>query len=141
MRAIEVKARRILKELDAISKSSIRFYPEHIDAVFVFSGPGTDYRRLKPGQPEWMEWMDRDRINFGVEIVEEIAKNGKPPFFVYAGVPMENKAFRHALDSWHVKLPRSKVIILDDVEQDGDVLRPIRHTGDQTSCAQVQQKF
>lgn len=148
---LEQKALGIVNRLHETAAERQRVYPPHVDAVLVFSGPGTYYDRLKPEQEEWMRWMDRDRIRAGVALVREltastindfaqtklgaehIGKNdimNKGPFFVYNGIPVENKVLREALDSPFCKLPKEKVLIIDEV-RNGDKVIPIRHTGDQ----------
>ena len=149
--ALEQKAQGIINSLQETAAERKRVYPSNIDAVLVFSGPGTYYDRLKPDQEEWMRWMDRDRIRAGVALVRELtastindftkAKLGvehitendimnKGPFFVYNGIPVENKVLREALDSPFCKLPKDKVLIIDAVRK-GNTVIPIRHTGDQ----------
>src|SRR3989344_9093121 len=100
-----------------------------------------------------MRWMDRDRIRAGVAIVREITASEMQeavvvarvranaisksdvrnlgPFFVYAGIPVENEVFQKALDSEYSKLPKENTIILKNVAEDDGQVYPIRHTGDQ----------
>ena len=151
--SLEKKAMEIVGQLVESSRSHERTYSPNIDAVFVFSGPGTYYDRLKPQQPDWMRLMDRDRIRAGVAIVREITAaeidkhvlvqhvkantisnddvRALGPFFVYAGIPVENEVFRKALDSPFSKLPKEKVVIIEKVAEDNGEEHPIRHTGDQ----------
>src|SRR3989304_10594153 len=70
--ALEQKAQGIINSLQETAAERKRVYPSNIDAVLVFSGPGTYYDRLKPDQEEWMRWMDRDRIRAGVALVREL---------------------------------------------------------------------
>lgn len=146
-RALEVVAR--LKEVTANRQ---RTYPAEIEAVLVFSGPGTYYQRLKPDQEEWMRWMDRDRIRAGVAVVREVTATKVSdflgievkgphitreeilyfgPFLVYNGIPLENDVIRIALETPFCKLPAEKVIILDEVIEDDGTVHPHRHTADQ----------
>jgi hypothetical protein len=150
---IQQEAIGIVRKLTEVADNHERVYPAEIDAVLVFSGPGTYYDRLKPGQPEWMAWMDRDRIRGGVAVVREVTaswmrKEGIDqnkighdvsyteieeygPLLVYNGIPVENEVFRRAVASEHSKIPLSNVVVLDEViEENGDA-HPIRHTGDQ----------
>lgn len=142
----------VVERLKEVAQNHQRTYPAKIDAVFVFSGPGTYYDRLKPGQQEYVRWMDRDRIRAGVAVVKEvtaqrIAETEKTtirghhiskeailkyggPYFVYNGVPVENEILRRALKSPYCPLPTEKTLIIDEVYE-GDHIIPIRHTGDQ----------
>lgn len=150
---MEREALSIVRRLEEVAANHKREYPASIEAVFVFSGPGTYYRRLKPGQPEWMRFMDRDRIRAGVAVVREVTasrirgwgidpnKRGHyvtrediamyGPLFVYNGIPEENEDFRRALDSKWAKIPKEKVIVLDKVVEDDGSTHPHRHTADQ----------
>lgn len=148
---LQRQALDVVDKLKETAQNHERRYPLQIQAVVVFSGPGTYYDRLKPGQQEWQRWMDRDRIRAGVAVVreitarvksretgrgvfandiqkEDIAKHG--PFFVYNGIPLENEVFRQALKFQWCKLPREKVLIIDEVREPKAV-RDIGHTGDQ----------
>jgi len=150
---LEAKAQVVVARLKEVAANHERTYPSAIQAVLVFSGPGTYYEKLKPDQEEWMRWMDRDRIRAGVAVVREVTASklsefcgrqirGKfvtkedvlkfGPIFVYNGIPEENKVFRQALDSPFCKLPKEKVVIIDKVkEEDDGTTHPIRHTADQ----------
>ena len=46
------KATDIVDRLKEVSQNHERTFPADIEAVFVFSGPGTYGERLKPEQPE-----------------------------------------------------------------------------------------
>jgi hypothetical protein len=150
-RTLEEKALRIVWRLEEVANSHKRTYPTFIDAVLVFSGPGTIYHKLKPGQEEWMRWMDRDRILAGRAVVAELTSaqlaqhRGRQtradevtahdirtsgPLFVYNGVPIENTMLREALQTQNSRLPLENVVIIDQVEEDGSI-HPIRHTADQ----------
>lgn len=147
------KAIEIVRRLEEKRETEKRTYPPYIEAVFVFSGPGTYFQRLKPEDEEWMGWMDKDRIRLGVALVrevtaarmreagidpnkkghfvskEDIVRNG--PGLIYNGTPEENSGFRKALSSQFAKIPEEKVDIFDTfVNYDGDS-QNYRHTGDQ----------
>src|SRR3990170_214487 len=130
-KALEEAGLGITSLLKEIALNHERQYPETIEVVLVFSGPGTYYQRLKPNEPEWMRWMDRDRIRAGVAVVREVTASAKScrlgdtirsgeispsdieevgPLFVYNGVGEENPAFLKALDSSFCLLPKEKVI-------------------------------
>lgn len=150
---LQEKALNVVQRLKEVAINRERTYPSQIQAVFVFSGPGTYYERLKPGQEKHWRWMDRDRIRAGVAVIreatasrvrelgidpykkghytthEEIIEHG--PLFVYNGVPVENDVFRTALESPFSKIPKEKVVIIDEVLEDDGYSHPIRHTGDQ----------
>lgn len=149
--ALVDEALRIVWRLEEVANGRKRTFPPLIDAVFVFSGPGTIYHKLKPGQEEWMRWMDRDRIRAGRAIVAEVTsarlaeRRGRltradeitvddirtsGPLFVYNGIPIENTMLRQALLTQEGRLPPENVVIIDQVEADGGT-RPIRHTADQ----------
>ena len=146
------RALEVVDRLKEVAKNRERTYPPIIEAVLVFSGPGTYYSRLKPEQEEIWRCMDRDRIRAGVAVVSEITATrlsdhlGKKvkghqispgdillygPYFVYNGTPLENEIFRKALNSPFCKLPKEKVIILDEVKEDDGTVHPHRHTADQ----------
>jgi hypothetical protein len=150
--ALEEKARYIVRRLEEVAKNHKRTFPSFLDAVFVFSGPGTIYEKLKPGQEEWMRWMDRDRIRAGRAIVaqvtatrlsesrgwevnvERVSKKDieiSGPLFVYNGIPIENEMLRQALQFETSKLPTEKVAIVDQVMEEDGTVYPIRHTADQ----------
>src|ERR687885_399451 len=141
-RILEVKARDILNRLKNVANNHERTFPSFLEAVLVFSGPGTIYDKLKPGQEEWMRWMDRDRIRGGRAIVaqvtaarlsvsqgrridvqavtrEDVRTSG--PLFVYNGIPVENKMLRQALQTGTLKLPKEKVVIIDEVIEEGGI--------------------
>jgi hypothetical protein len=151
-RTLEVKAFRIVRRLEEVARNRERTFPSFIDAVLVFSGPGTFYHKLKPGQEEWMRWMDRDRIRAGRAIVaevtaarlaeccgrgtgvEELTLNDirmAGPLFVYNGIPLENDILRQALRTQTLKLPVEKTVILEHVAEEDGTTHPIRHTADQ----------
>jgi hypothetical protein len=150
--ALEDKALRIVRQLEEVAKNHKRTFPSLIDAVLVFSGPGTIYDKLKPGQKEWMRWMDRDRIRAGRAIVAEVTaarlaeyrgrKTGveevtvdnirtSGPLFVYNGIPLENDMLRQALQLQTCRLPVEKVAIIEQVVEEDGTIHPIRHTADQ----------
>lgn len=151
-KALEEKALRIVRRLEEVARNHERTFPSLIDAVLVFSGPGTIYEKLKPGQEEWMRWMDRDRIRAGRAIVtavtagrvaeqhkritnveevtvEDIRRSG--PLFVYNGIPLENDMLRQALRTQTLRLPVEKVVIIEQVVEEDGTAHPIRHTADQ----------
>jgi hypothetical protein len=122
--ALEEKALRIVQRLEEVSKNHKRMFPSLIDAVLVFSGPGTIYDKLKPGQAEWMRWMDRDRIRAGRAIVAEVtatrlAEHRRPKTSVE---DVRNQTLR---------LPVEKAVIIDQVVEEEGTIHPIRHTADQ----------
>lgn len=149
---LQKRGRSFVEKLQEERKQRRRKYPGDIEAVLVFSGPGTYYDRLKQGQSDWERWLDRDRIRAGVAVVREITASRlseergqhissatvKPtdivvsgPFFIYNGIPEENKVFRKALasDPAQRKIPLEKVLIIDEVYDKG--AHPICHTADQ----------
>ena len=149
---LEEKALRIVRRLEEVSKNHSRTFPTLIDAVLVFSGPGTIYEKLKPRQEEWMRWMDRDRIRAGRAIVAEVTAarlaeyrwqmtnveevtvediRTSGPLFVYNGIPLENNMLRQALRTQTLRLPVEKVVIIDQVVEEDGTTHPIRHTADQ----------
>jgi hypothetical protein len=151
-KALEEKARCIVRRLEEVASNHHRAIASLLDAVWVFSGPGTIYDKLKPGQEEWMRWMDRDRIRAGRAIVAEVTaaklseRRGRRigveeltpddirtsgPLFVYNGVPLENVMFRQALRTGACRLPVEKVLIIDEVVEEEEAIHPIRHTADQ----------
>jgi hypothetical protein len=138
--------------LRKINHERRREYPHHIQAVFVLSGPGTYYQRLKAGQDEKLRWMDRDRIRAGVAVMSELtlstmrklglADRGKlniyrkeisayGPLFIYNGQPVENSDFLKAVYSRFSKLPAENVFLIHEVQRADGSIRPIEHTGDQ----------
>lgn len=148
------KALGVVNRLKEVAQHHQRNYPASITAVLVLSGAGTYYDRLKPGQGEHLRWKNRDGIRAGVAVVREITaqvmtetlESGTAairghyiskedileygPYFVYNGTPLENTVFRQALRSPLCSLPQEKVLIIDEVYEDGSMI-PIRHTGDQ----------
>lgn len=126
-----------------------KLYPtihDDIDAVWVFSGPGTFFKQLDTGEPKWMAWMDRYRILYGIALVRkitakrlskkvaevtvgDIGKHG--PLFLYNGTPEENHSLRKALKSQYLSLPEEKVFITDQVIEEDGTKHPIRNTRDQ----------
>lgn len=157
---LEKRAREIISRLKKTAEKQDwrrRTYSPNIQAVLVFSGPGTYFEPLKPDQAEYFRWRDRDRIRAGVGIVaqvtartmrKEIRKNIKGhkitkedianfgPMFVYNGTPVENEVFKRALDSPNCRLPKEKVVVIEEVvvidEVTGQLTtRAISHTGDQ----------
>lgn len=149
---LKIKALEVVKSLKGVAERHERTFPSVIQAVLVFSGPGTYYQKLKENQASWMRWMDRDRIRAGVAVVREVAaarisegfgqkikghyiekedilKYG--PFLVYNGIPLENEIFLKALDSAACKLPKEKVVVIDTVQEADGSTHPVRHTGDQ----------
>lgn len=150
--ALEEKARRIVRRLEEVARNNERTFPSLLDAVLVFSGPGTIYDKLKPGQESWMRWMDRDRIRAGRAVVAEVTatrlseRSGQKtgvevdtldgirmfgPHLVYNGIPLENEMLRQALRTQTCTLPVEKVVIIDQVVEEDGSTRPIRHTADQ----------
>ena len=146
------RAQAVVDRLKEVAKNRERTYSSEIEAVLVFSGPGTYYDRLKPEQEEIWRWMDRDRIRAGVAVVSEITAArlsvildnkvkghhvskesilNHGPYFVYNGTPLENEIFRKALNSPFCKLTKEKVIIIDDVREEDGTIHPHRHTADQ----------
>jgi hypothetical protein len=150
--ALEEEARRIVQRLEELARDHERMFPSFLDAVLVFSGPGTIYHKLKPGQEEWMRWMDRDRIRAGRAIVADVTaaclseSHGRRvgveevtlddirmsgPLLVYNGIPVENDMLRQALQTQICRLPVEKVVIIDEVVEEDGTTHPIRHTADQ----------
>lgn len=147
------RANSVIQRLKEVAVSRERTYPSNIQAVFVFSGPGTYYERLKPRQEEHWRWMDRDRIRAGVAVVREVTasrirelgvdpyKKGHytthqeihqhGPLFIYNGTLIENEVFRRTLESPFCKIPKEKVVVIDEVWEDDGATHPIRDTGDQ----------
>jgi hypothetical protein len=116
-----------------------------IDAVWVFSGPGTFFTPLDPGEPAHFAWMDRYRILYGLSIVRKItAKRLQKsfeaitrhdilehgPLFIYNGNPEENAALRKAFSGAGHSMPQEKIIIVDNVEKE-NISVPIQNTLDQ----------
>lgn len=153
-KAVETNAHEVVTKLTEASENRERTYPSNIDAVWVFSGPGTYNQRLKPdsGEEEWMRWMDRDRIRAGVAVVREItatrvseieARKVNPselksedmvklsPLFVYNGKPVENAILDEQLSKRATLIPRQKVLIIREVQEGGGGTHPIGHYGDQ----------
>lgn len=150
---LQEKAQKNVDRLKEVAAKHERYYSPIIEAVLVFSGPGTYYKRLKDSRPEqeWMRWMDRDRIKAGVGVVREVTakrirKEGISikghyvtkediieygPLFVYNGIPEENDVLNKALNSELFKLPKEKVVIIDNVQEEDGTTHPIRHTADQ----------
>ncbi|OGD86526.1 hypothetical protein A2Z23_02930 [Candidatus Curtissbacteria bacterium RBG_16_39_7] len=151
---LEAKAQAVVTRLKEVAANHERSYPPIIEAVLVFSGPGTYYKRLKDSRPEegWMRFMDRDRIRAGVAVVRQVTAVTKAlvtgietrtnqimkedieqygPLFVYNGIPEENEIFRQALASPFCKLPKDKVVIIDEVAEVDGTTHSIRHTADQ----------
>lgn len=151
MERIEADAIAIVNRLEQVRSNRKRIYPATIDAVLVFSGPGTYDERLKPDQQEWQRNMDRDRTRAGYALMRELtaarksARTKDPirghdvsiqdivddgPFLVYNGIPIENQVLRQVLTRNKDKLPTEKILIIDEVRTD-TTFHPIRHTGDQ----------
>lgn len=136
----------VVWRLRVVNRERMRHYPSHIQAVYVLSGPGTYYKRLKPNEPELLRWMDRDRIRAGVAVFTEITKqriggdfsldnqnitNESYPVFVYNGTPLENEVIKEVLRSPLCKLPREKVLLIEEVKEEDGTVHKIGHTGDQ----------
>jgi len=121
-----------------------------IDAVLVFSGPGTVCEPISTGDSEWleMEWADLTRVIRGISIVlkvtslrleiplgqitkDEVARRG--PYFIYNGVNSkhENQDLLAYLSLPRSLIPKDKLIIIDKVEDEDGSVREIKHTGDQ----------
>jgi hypothetical protein len=151
---LEAKAQAVVTRLKEVATNHERTYPVCIDAVLVFSGPGTYYARLKTSRPEeeWMRFMDWDRIRAGVAVVREVTAATQSqsfgrkirvnqigrrdivnygPLFVYNGIPEESEVFHKAIESKFCKLPKSKIVVIDKVIEDDGTTHPIRHTADQ----------
>lgn len=116
-----------------------------IDAVFVFSGPGTFLSPLKGDNQEAKRWSDQIRISEGIWLVlkvtalrldksvQEVTSNDISllgPTLIYNGIPIENEVFRAVSILPQFPLPKSRIVLIDEVEEDGRMI-PIRHTGDQ----------
>jgi len=150
--ALKMEAIRIVDRLTETALNHERTYPSSIQAVLVFSGPGTYYDRLKQGQQERQRWMDRDRIRAGVAVVRQVAASVKTelsgrrfrvsdidkidvhsfgPFLVYNGIPIENEVFLRALESPFCKMPPEKVVVINQVKEENGSTHSIRHSGDQ----------
>src|SRR3989304_3974576 len=70
--ALQARSFAVIELLKETAQNRLRTYPADIKAILVFSGPGTYFDRLKPEEPEWMRWMDRDRIRAGLAVVREV---------------------------------------------------------------------
>ena len=116
---LEGKAQAIIGQLQEVAANHERKYPSDIQAVLVFSGPGTYYEQLKPGEPEWMKLMNRDRVRAGTAVVREVTASRKAddlglprgeihgskmiyddvltygPYLVYNGVPIKDPRLEH----------------------------------------------
>lgn len=138
-KVLKTKAIQIVERLKEVALNHERTFSSSMQAVLVFSGPGTYYDRLKPNQDEWKRWMDRDRIRAGVAIVRDITAQVKSevlrrrvpvteltkedvlnfgPFLVYNGIPIENEVFSRALKSPLCKMPLKKVVVIDQVKEE-----------------------
>lgn len=127
--------------------------PDDIHAVWVFSGPGTYFTALKDKEESWQTFMDRDRIHAGLRLYrlltakriedrthqetlpaqisfEDLEQYG--PYFIYNGNPAQNRDFAEAWAKGFIKLPKQKLIILDEVEAP-NASRPIANTLDQVA--------
>jgi hypothetical protein len=128
-----------------LSKGLPSNLPRCIDAVWVFSGPGTYDEPLSPGEKDYMCWMDRQRILSGITIVRRItAKRAKKklnqirredvrrlgPLFIYNGTPEENNSLQNALKRPLFPLPAEKVVIVKSIRKDKKGL-PITNTLEQ----------
>lgn len=150
-KVLEARAYGIINHLKVVAAEHKRTFSPTLQAVLVFSGPGTYYQPLKPEQEVWERWMDRDRIRAGVAVVREVtaariselsSKTVKGayvskedilnsgPFFVYNGTPEENEVFRRASNSKFCKLPLEKVLVIDEVRRKNAV-QTIAHTAHQ----------
>jgi len=150
--AMQARSLAVIELLKDTAENRLRTYPADIEAVLVFSGPGTYFDRLKPEEPEWMRWMDRDRIRAGVAVVREITATKlfqhtnwplrsfqltredlltDGPLFIYNGIEQENEIFSRALESPSCLLAKEKVILLSSVIDNNGDPRSINHTGDQ----------
>jgi hypothetical protein len=116
-----------------------------IDAIWVFSGPGTITEPLKEGDEYWRKWMDRHRIIYGITLVKEITKKrigkmtdevttkdieNQGPYFIYNGTKEENEALRKVLFSGLSLIPKEKIIIIDSFYDNGGK-EDIKNTLDQ----------
>lgn len=129
-----------------------RTYDPNIEVVHVYSGPGTYFDRLKPGQIERQRWMDHDRILAGVAVAREVAaaKVGEEtgvklhakqvaeddlarvsPQLFYNGAPLENEAIERAMREGKSAMPIEKIIVANEVREDDGSEHAIRHTADQ----------
>lgn len=122
---------------------------EDIDAVFVFSGPGTVCEPPSTGDYDWMEWCDLIRVIRGISIVlkvtamrlsipyenvtaDEVDKVG--PYFIYNGVnsKFENQDLVDYLSLPRSRIPKSRLVLIDKISDNGST-REIKHTGDQVA--------
>ena len=116
-----------------------------IDAVWIFSGPGTFYQPLDSGEPTFMAWEDRYRILYGISLarkvtairmgknlqtISDIDMQSRGPIIIYNGIPSENADFRKAIYGKDHIYPSNKVRIVD-VVSNGDTVRTISNTLDQ----------
>ena len=130
-----------------------QYYDPRIEAVMVFSGPGTWFEPAIANDPDWGRWMDRDRIRLGRSLAYEVAAvrksraDGKQvtsgqlqkedfqehaPLFFYNGVPDENAAFREAMRHDLLKIPAGKIVIADEfIDPQTGGSTEIVHTGHQ----------
>lgn len=80
---IRQSALGVVARLEHVAANHKRTFPSQIEAVLVFSGPGTYIDRLKPSQmknpddpnskdQDHLRWMDRDRIRAGVAVVRDV---------------------------------------------------------------------
>jgi len=118
-----------------------------IDAVFVFSGPGTVCEPLSEGDQDWMEYCDLTRVIRGISIVlkvtamklsipyggvtaDEVGKAG--PYLIYNGVrsKFENQDLVDYLSLPRSRIPANRLVLIDEINENGSV-REIKHTGDQ----------
>jgi len=138
--------KEITRDIDFFEKFDPQVTAE-IDAIHVFSGPGTFLTPLKERDEDWMAWFDQTRLSKGILLVLQVTslRTNKPlhkvtkedierlgPYLIYNGIPLENKVFRSCIDLPDFTIPKSKIIIADEIEENG-TKRPIKHTGDQVA--------
>ena len=138
--------KEVTREIDFFEKFDPQVTAD-IDAIHVFSGPGTFLTPLKERDEDWMAWFDQARLSKGILLVLQVTslRTNKPlhkiakediekagPYLIYNGIPIENKVFRSCINLPDFPIPQSKIIIADEIEENG-TKRPIKHTGDQVA--------
>lgn len=142
------------KKLQDAIRNEVQYLVQHAshppihkdtDAVWVFSGPGTFFIPLDPGESKQFAWMDRYRILYGLALMRRITAKrlGKKfesvtgedilhegPLFIYNGTPKENRALKKELMVIEKSIPKEKVVIIDKIH-DGPKSRSIANTLDQ----------
>lgn len=98
-----------------VEKNSHYPYLANIDAIFVLGGPGSYFSPLKDTEPEWAKWMDHDRIDSALNLLQEAERqNGDKPIFVYSGSRIECQNFLLAAKNGHLDLSTNRILAQDD---------------------------